>query len=180
MLNYSEYEEITRAMIFGYLPKKLSFCILKDNQLFGELVSSIMESDWKHERDSKNIITKKDDNAGYRILGFRWKIGAYKRWLIQQQKYGVLRCASFDGMGDTKYKPNDVNMFFEDFKSAINTNKNLKPKERQDLIELFCDNKQILDSKNKYTRVQRINKGISKLPGEYGIFTIKRLRKTRP
>ncbi len=170
MLLLKDYGTIVSKMLTNY-PHGFSNLIRNDSELYGELITAVMKADWKNERDSQRQVGL-NDNWGYRQLQFMWEIGRIRRFLHTQQKYGVVRCASFDGYGSREYEANDNNILLEELQNEIlKKSKKFRKREREGLIGKFV-NFDLDPPKNKSTVRRNINLGIKKLKKEYNIFTV--------
>jgi hypothetical protein len=173
MLSRFEYQTILHKMMRKHLTPKFINKIMKDDQLYGELLTALMEADWKHDLDDHGHVNK----FGFRRNSFKWAIGRIKREYSYHKKYKVCEFSNFDGIGDSKYEANDINMFLEDFRSAIKTSKVLKPKEKLCLEGAFIQMKPLekIRDNSKASTKECINRGLDKLEGGYGIFKLKRI-----
>jgi hypothetical protein len=175
MLSRRQYQRILHKLLQKHVPQKFMDRVMKDNQLYGELLTAIMESDWKFELDNHGHTTP----YGFRRNGFKWKIGRIKREWCYHKKYKVCEYSNFDSIGTREYEANDINLYFEEFRRAITNSKNLKKSERICLIGKFMDMKPLEQIGPKCSKAKKrcLNRGIDKLEGGYGIFKLRRVSK---
>lgn len=170
MLSDKEYIEILEKLINTCAPK-LAKAIRADGEFYGELLTSIMEADWKFQSKPGYFL------EGFRKQMFLWRLGQLKRNFLHPKNH-YLKCSNFDGWADYRYKANDINVFFEEFRKKIVSSKKLSKKERLYLTELFINMKSIFDLQvQPHSAKCTINRGIDKLEGGYGIFKLDRVRR---
>jgi hypothetical protein len=161
MLSRRQYEFITNKLISTHLGgTKLGNLIIKDNDLYGRLLSEIMMADWKFDG--------RGNLEGYRKQRFLWMISNIKLEVgkLSREAYRVEGFAQ----EDVKTRVTDENIFYEEFANAITNSKILTKKEKTDLSDVFINLKPIPIKREGERLKSNINRGLSKLNEQYSIF----------
>jgi hypothetical protein len=172
MLSRRDYEFITNKLISTHLRgTKLAGIVIKDNDLYGRLLSEIMMADWKFDG--------RGNLEGYRKQRFLWMVSGIKSEIgkLSREAYRVEGFAQ----EDIRTRITDENIFYEEFINSITNSKILTKKEKTDLSDVFINLKPIPIKREGQRLKSNINRGLSKLNEQYRIFKpIKqKLSKTR-